>query len=67
MASRPTTSNDPVIEHFIKRHMEFEVVRAATGPPHLHVTIHLRPEGEGPCDEVEIRSVKLCPWPVCGG
>jgi hypothetical protein len=67
MASQPATSRDPVVEHFINTHMEFEVEVPLTKPPRLHVTIHLEAQGEGKCDEIAIQSVRLCPWPVCGG
>lgn len=68
MALRPVPSTDPVIEHFIAKHMEFQEEKGAPGAPtRLHVTIHLEAEGESPCKQLTVQSVRVCPWPVCSG
>ncbi len=66
MALWPVPFTDPVIQHFIGKHMEFqEDTEAPEAPTRLHVTIHLEAEGESPCKKLTVQSVMVCPWPVC--
>lgn len=64
MALRPVPFKDPTLQHFIEKHLEFQVNTEA--PTRLHVTIHLEAEGESPCPTLTVESVVVCLWPVCG-